>query len=161
MKKIHLLIILVFVSTFCFSQMPSTADFISDLEYFRNTLPQKHTNLFKKISKTEFKNSVDKIALKAEQLNYETFTAELFKLVVSIGDEHTRIEPTYTKILPIKFEIYKEGIFTIGVDSNELGLLPAKLIAINNHPIEEISVVAGLSYRMKIILISKCISYTF
>ena len=40
--------------------------------------------------------------------------------------------------MPIKFEIYKEGIFTIGIDSNALGLLPAKLIAINNHPIEEI-----------------------
>jgi hypothetical protein len=108
------------------------------LEYFKNTLPQKHTNLFKKISKTEFENGIDKIASKAEQLNYETFTAELFKLVVSIGDEHTRIEPTYTMILPIKFEIYKEGIFAIGVDSNALGLLPAKLIAINNHPMEEI-----------------------
>ncbi|WAC40146.1 hypothetical protein [Pedobacter sp. SL55] len=108
------------------------------MEYFKNTLPQKHTNLFKKISKTELENSVDKIAFKAEKLNYETFTAELFKLVVSIEDEHTKIERTYIKILPIKFEIYKEGIFTIGIDSNALRLLPAKLIAINNHPIEEI-----------------------
>jgi hypothetical protein len=138
MKKTIILILFVLISSTCFAQTLSKADFIEDLAFLKKTLPVKHTNLFAKITQPDFKAKVDAITRKADALNYETFTAELFKLMVSIGDEHTFVEPKFTKIFPIKFELFKEGLFVTGIDSTESSFLQAKLVAINNHSINKV-----------------------
>ncbi|NNU34578.1 hypothetical protein HK413_11690 [Mucilaginibacter sp. S1162] len=127
MKKTILPILFALISSTCFSQTLSKADFIEDLEFLKKTLPVKHTNLFAKITRPDFEKKVDAIINKADALNYETFTAELFKLTVSIGDEHTFVEAKFTKVLPIKFEFFKEGIFVTGIDSTKSGLLQTKV----------------------------------
>lgn len=139
MRKITLLSIFLFYINSCIAQQLHKEDFLEDLAYFKTTLPQRHTNLFTKVSEATFNAKVDAIALKADSLNYETFTAALSKLIVAIGDEHTRVEPNYTKVLPIKFEQYKEGIFTIGVDRNYASSLLGRLIAINGQSMEVIT----------------------
>ncbi|WP_410220727.1 hypothetical protein [Pedobacter sp.] len=133
MKKTIILTLFVLIGHTCFSQTLSKADFIEDLEFLKKTLPVKHTNLFAKITQPNFETKVDTIINKAGSLNYETFTAELFKLMVSIGDEHTFVEAKFTKILPIQFELFKEGLFVTGIDEANSNLLQAKLIAINNQ----------------------------
>lgn len=133
MKKTILPILFTLISSTCFSQTLSKTDFTEDLAFLKKTLPEKHTNLFAKITRSNFEAKVDAIAAKADALNYETFTAELFKLTVNIADEHTFIEPKFTKILPIQFELFKEGLFVTGIDSANSALLQAKLIAINNQ----------------------------
>lgn len=133
MKKTIILTLFVLIGHTCFSQTLSKADFIEDLEFLKKTLPVKHTNLFAKITQPNFETKVDAIINKAGSLNYETFTAELFKLMVSIGDEHTFVEAKFTKILPIQFELFKEGLFVTGIDEANSNLLQAKLIAINNQ----------------------------
>ncbi|MCJ0743132.1 S41 family peptidase [Pedobacter montanisoli] len=133
MKKIIVLIFFTLIAHFGFAQSLSKADFIEDLEFLKKTLPIKHTNLFAKITQANFKTKVDAVISKAGALDYETFTTELFKLMVSIGDEHTFVEPKFTKILPIQFELFKEGLFVTGIDEANSDLLQAKLIAINNQ----------------------------
>jgi hypothetical protein len=137
MKKI-IIVLFVLISSTCFSQTLSKVDFIEDLEFLKKTLPVKHTNLFVKITKPDFEKKVDAIISKAETLNYESFTTELFKLTVSIGDEHTFIEPKFTKILPIQFGFFKEGLFITGIDSANSAFLQAKLVAINDHSMAQI-----------------------
>ncbi|MCZ4244893.1 S41 family peptidase [Pedobacter punctiformis] len=136
MKKYILFVLLLFFIQSAFAQTPSTTDFFNDLEYLQDTLPKKHKNLFIKINKSDFENKIKDIKLKVNDLNYETFTTELFKLIVSIGDEHTRIEPPYTKILPIQFDIFKEGIFVVGIDSSHAEHLKSELTQINGQPIK-------------------------
>lgn len=126
------------ISSTCFSQTLSKTDFIEDLEFLKKTLPAKHTNLFAKIKQPNFETKIAAIISKADALNYETFTAELFKLTVSIGDEHTFVEPKFTKILPIQFELFKEGLFVIGIDSTNSALLQSKLVAINKQSIPNV-----------------------
>ncbi|MES2515907.1 MAG: hypothetical protein V4580_17260 [Bacteroidota bacterium] len=138
MKKTTILILFVLISGTSFSQTLSKADFKEDLEFLKRTLPAKHTNLFAKITLPNFETKVDVIISKADALNYETFTTELFKLTVSIGDEHTFVEPKFTKILPIQFGLFKEGFFITGIDSVNSTFLQAKLLAINNHSITNI-----------------------
>ncbi|WP_316802812.1 S41 family peptidase [Pedobacter nototheniae] len=138
MKKCILFIFLLFFISPAFSQTPSASDFLSDLEYLKDTLPQKHKNLFLKINKSDFENKINNIKLQVNELNYETFTAELFKLIVSIGDEHTRIEPPYTKILPVQFDIFKKGIYVVGIDSAHANQLTFELTRINGQPIKSI-----------------------
>jgi hypothetical protein len=138
MKKTIIPILLVLISSTCFSQTLSKADFIEDLEFLKKTLPVKHTNLFAKITQPNFEKKIDAIISKADALNYETFTTELFKLTVSIGDEHTFVEPKFTEVLPIQFELFKEGLFVTGIDSANSALLRTKLVAINNQSVSNI-----------------------
>ncbi|MGO4293310.1 hypothetical protein [Chitinophaga sp. RAB17] len=123
----------------CFSQHLTKKELLEDLMYYRDTLPVKHKNLYDKISKAGFEHKVSMIASKADSLDYETFMIELFKLNVSIGDEHTRIEPRFHLFLPIKFEMFDDGIFVTGIDPQKSSCLLFKLMAINGHPIDEIN----------------------
>lgn len=138
MKKRIITILFALISSACFSQTVSKAGFIEDLEFLKKTLPVKHTNLFAKITQSDFDKKVDAIINKADALNYETFTAELFKLTVSIGDEHTFVEPKFTKVLPIQFDFFKEGLFVTGIEPANSALLQARLTAINNQSITNV-----------------------
>ncbi|WP_293788600.1 S41 family peptidase [uncultured Pedobacter sp.] len=122
----------------CFSQSLSQNDFIEDLEYIKKTLPIKHINLFAKIDSLAFLRKIDMIEIKTGTLDYDSFSAELFKLVVAIGDEHTFIERKFTKILPIQFELFKEGIYVKKIDTTNKAMLYSKLSAINNIPVNNI-----------------------
>lgn len=137
-SKILLSLLFVFTSNMCFSQSLSQSDFIEDLEYIKKTLPSKHTNLFAKIDSLAFIKKIDMIEIKTGSLDYESFSTELFKLTVAIGDEHTFIERKFTKILPIQFELFKEGIYVKRIDTTNKAMLYSKLFAINNIPVDKI-----------------------
>jgi len=135
MKNTILTVLFALTSSTIFSQSLSKTDFITDLEFLKKTLPVKHTNLFAKITQPNFEANVNAMISKAGSLNDETFITELFRLTLSIGDEHTFVEPKFTKVLPIQFGLFKEGFFVTGIDSNKSAFLKAKLVAINNQSI--------------------------
>ncbi len=141
MKKCLFLLILqtVLIFNHCFSQQLSGKALLNDLMYYRDTLPAKHKNLFNKISRADFENKVSLVAAKIDSLNEETFMVELFKLNVSIGDEHTRIEPVFKLVLPVKFERFEDGMLVTGIDPGNSTALLSKLTAINGHPMDEIN----------------------
>ena len=138
MKKTILPIVFACISATCFAQSLSKGDFIEDLEYLKKTLPTRHTNLFAKIDSPTFVKKIDAIEAKAGSLNYETFSAELFKLTVAIGDEHTFIERKFTQILPIQFDLFREGLFVTGIDPTNSTLLNSRLVAINDQPVSKV-----------------------
>lgn len=107
-----------------------------DLMYYKDTLPAKHVKLYSKITKAQFDNSIARIASQLDTLSEEGFMIELFKLNAAIGDEHTRIEPRFKLSLPIKFEIFDEGIFVTGILPQDSGYLACKLVAINGWSVE-------------------------
>jgi hypothetical protein len=94
--------------------------------------------LFAKISKTDFDKTIAAIASRLTNPDYETFTAELFKLTVAIGDEHTHIEPVFTKAAPIRFNKFAEGIYVTATDTANSDVLLYKLSGVNGHPINEV-----------------------
>lgn len=126
------------VMSTCFSQTLSKTDFMEDLEFLKKTLPTKHTNLFAKMDSSQFKNEVDQISMRSNGFDRNRFIVELFRLTRSIGDEHTFIEVDFTKVFPIQFELFREGLFIIGIDSANASLLNSKLESINGHPVNEI-----------------------
>ncbi len=141
MKRRLFLLILptIFLFNHCFSQHLSGKALLNDLMYYKDTLPVKHKNLFNKISRADFENKVSLLAAKIDSLNDETFMIELFRLNVSIGDEHTRIEPVFKLVLPIKFERFEDGMLVTGIDPVNSTALLSKLTAINGHPMDEIN----------------------
>ena len=138
MKKTIITLLFALISGSCFSQTLSKADFMEDLEFLKETLPVKHTNLFTKIDRSQFENKVDQVSMRSNGFDRNRFIVELFKLTKSIGDEHTFIEVAFTKVLPIQFGLFKEGLFVVGIDSANTPVLNSKLESINGHPLTEV-----------------------
>lgn len=137
--KIILFFIFLFLSTSKASAQQLTArQFVEDLEFLKTELPKRHKNLFAKISEQEFNRKIDEIERVSKTLNIENFEIELYKLIKDIGDEHTRIEPTYTTVLPVNFDFFREGIFVTGTDTLHAQLLYKKLTAVEKTSIQEI-----------------------
>jgi len=134
-----LIFCLIFMSSvpgFC--QRLSKADYLADLQYLKDTLPKRHINLYAKIPKADFDKKINEIGSRLSSPDYETFTVELFKLVVAIGDEHTHIEPVFTKIAPVRFSKFTEGIYVTATDSTDADILLYKLTGVNGHPIADV-----------------------
>ncbi|MDR1983385.1 MAG: hypothetical protein LBQ28_00960 [Prevotellaceae bacterium] len=138
MKNILILFFVAAINSFAYSQEFTKNDFLEDLEFIKTTLPQKHINLFEKISRSEFEKRIDYIKSLADFLNTETFINELFKLLVPIGDEHTRVETLHQTIAPIRFEMFKEGIFVTEISPEYSNMLLAEVIGVNERPISNV-----------------------
>lgn len=139
MKNSLLIIIsLLLIGHTCYSQNKAQA-YKADLEFLKTNLPQKHINLFAKISQSEFEKRIRNIESKIDTLQEEEFLNELFQLMVAVGDEHTQINPLnlFSYTLPINFTFFKEGIFV--TETGRQDLLLAQLKTINGVPVEEVT----------------------
>lgn len=137
MKKSFITVLFALISGACVAQTLSKADFMEDLEFLKKTLPVKHANLFAKIDRSQFENKVDRVSMRSNGFDQNRFIVELFRLTKSIGDEHTFTEVDFTKVLPIQFGLFKEGLFIVGIDSANASVLNSKLESINGHPVSE------------------------
>jgi hypothetical protein len=139
MKKTSIVLCFILLhSGLVFCQRLSKADYLEDLQYLKDTLPKRHINLFAKISKADFDNSIAAIESRLTDPDDETFTAELLKLTVAIGDEHTHIEPVFTKVAPIRFNKFTEGIYVTATDTANADVLLYQLTGVNGHSITEV-----------------------
>lgn len=121
-----------------FCQQLSKTDYFEDLEYLKDTLSKRHINLFAKISKADLDKNIAAIKSRLADPDNEQFTAELFKLTVAIRDEHTHIEPIFTKIAPIRFNKFTEGIYVTATDTANTDILLYQLTGVNGHAITEV-----------------------
>ncbi len=121
------------MSTKVSCQRMSEAAYIEDLEFLKKHLPERHKNLFAKIRPADFDSKVDKLIGQSASFDSESFLAALFKLMVSIRDEHTFVEAKFNHVLPIRFGLFKEGIFVTGIASPHASILGSRLVAINGH----------------------------
>lgn len=135
---------ILFTSLFLLSikangQKLTSKQYIEDLEFLKRELPKRHKNLFAKTSEEIFNDKVEEIKKKSKSLNDESFEIELYKLIKEIDDEHTRIEPIYKTIFPVKFDFFKEGVFVTSTDITNSSLLYKKLNGIGNSTLKEIT----------------------
>jgi hypothetical protein len=138
MKKIILIaisILLTGVTGYCQNKAEA---YKADLDFLKSNLPQKHINLFAKISQSEFEKQISNIESKIDTLPEEEFLNELFQLMVAVGDEHTQINPLnlFSYTLPINFTFFKEGLFV--TEATQPDLLLAQLKEINGMPVEKV-----------------------
>ena len=138
MRKILILLTILTLTISVHSQTQNGLK--EDLEYFAQNLPQKHINLFAKISKTEFESKISRVESQLNSLDKEAFLNELFKLLVAVGDEHTRVEPETmgSGNVPVQFSIFTEGVFITAIDSAHTELLLSKVMKVNGEPINKV-----------------------
>ncbi|WP_459211509.1 S41 family peptidase [Aquimarina rhabdastrellae] len=127
------LILLFFYFSNVHCQSLSQVQIIEDLDFLKKELPTRHKNLFAKISEQDFYKKIEDIKEKSKILNDESFEIELYKLTKSIGDEHTKLEPSYENVFPLQFDFFKEGIFVTNTDAINAHLRYKKLNGINKN----------------------------
>ena len=110
----------------------------ADLTWLRDTLPQKHINLFFNISQTDFQNRMNALIASVPDSDDRTLMGELIKTVNSIGDMHTNATPNVLSVLPISFFFFEEGIFVNMIDVHFFEFYGQKLTAVEGIPIEQI-----------------------
>ena len=148
-KNIYNILQIIFITLILFSLLiPSsnTAQALEsqkwrrDLDYLAQELPERHKNLFFKISRDEFRQQIDLIKEDLDQLNDLETVLRLQELFVKIGDPHTYFN--YTQYLnyyyPVSFKNFSDEYRVMTTEEGYKNILGARLISINGHPIEEI-----------------------
>ena len=77
------------------------------------------------------KNSVD-------SLNDDEILAEIYRIVASVGDGHTKVISGFTEAYAINFYCFKDGIYAINTIDKYKEALYCKLIKINGQDIKSI-----------------------
>lgn len=134
-----LLLSFVAVATFVYSQSFTKKQFDEDLDILKTELPKRHKNLYAKLTEKDFLAKVESIKEKTGTMDLPQFEVELYKLMKSIDDEHTHIEPPFKTTYPVRFDYFKEGIFVTKSDSIHQDLIGKKLEGIGKKSTKEIT----------------------
>ncbi len=137
---ITLILFSLLISSFNTAQALESQKWRRDLDYLAQELPERHKNLFFKISRDEFRQQIDLIKEDLDQLNDLETVLRLQELFVKIGDPHTYFN--YTQYLnyyyPVSFKNFSDEYRVMTTEEGYKNILGARLISINGHPIEEI-----------------------
>jgi len=116
-------------------------EWIEDLNYLSEHLPQQHIDFYKLIDSVEFENEINHLINIIDSLDDYEVVFGIQKILASMHVAHTLIpiqRGSSSKILPIRFELFDDGLFIIGVDESRKGFIGKKVIAINNIPLDKI-----------------------
>jgi tetratricopeptide (TPR) repeat protein len=114
----------------------------ADLDYLTERMEKTHYDLYRSVSRDEWHDGIN--GLKANVANMKDYEiiVELMKLVTLIGDGHTAVRiPRDGRFLfhglPVRFYIFKDGVFVRSALREYEGLVGARLLRIGNVSIEE------------------------
>lgn len=134
-------IFLIIFFTGCESQYlggDRNAKWKKDLSYLQEALPKKHVNLFFKTNEEKFNNDINALKNSVDTLNDDEIVDGIYKIMASIGDTHTRAYKKSSKLYPVQFYCFKEGIYLINTTSQYKEALYSKLVKINGVDIEKV-----------------------
>jgi hypothetical protein len=112
------------------------------VEYLGSQLPYLHVDPYFKISEAEFQQSVAKLAEAVPDLNDEQIVVEMMRIVASIGDGHTRIDPNAESAgfarLPLEMRWLSDGLIVIAASPEHVQAVGAKVVRVGTHPVEKV-----------------------
>ncbi len=144
MKQIIILLIAaLFVSCTKKKIQPAVkSPWIEDIEFIKKELPDKHINLFAKITEQEFNSEIENLIKKVPHFKENDIICGLMKIFANIGDSHTGLHTEKNiirfKMAPVKFEIFDDGVYITEIIEAGKQYLKQKVVAINNVPIDMI-----------------------
>ena len=125
---------------------PRGEDWSEDLDYFARELPERHYNLFFKISSQEFYDKVDELKVQVSSLDDYEIIVELMKIVALVGDAHTTIYPTTTglfQMVPLQLYWFTDGLYVIAASSEYQTILGERVTGIGSYTIEDVNLSIG------------------
>ncbi len=142
MKIITILLFLLSSVTICFSQERKEIDWKSDIEYLKDTLPQKHINIFSKISEYEFNKQLDALQVELPELTDLQVAVKIQQILAKMGDSHTNAG--WVKFINADKNIgigtywFKDGLYIISTNQQDSILLGKKILRIGGLNIQEL-----------------------
>jgi len=112
---------------------------IADIDDYAKGVARNHVNAFTVIKRRDFFKEIQKIKDSAGQLNIDVLLIRLMKVNAMIGDEHTNIAYIARDLFPFSCYWFSEGIFVTATDERNEPMLHAKVIAVNNMPIDSVA----------------------
>ncbi len=139
--KISLLIILSLVSLYSWSQSKTEIqNWQEDLNFYAQTLPNKHIDIFHTISKKVFLSELDKLKHSLPTLTRNQTLVEFMRLTYKVGDGHTSFPLWGAELtnFPIQLRRLHKRWYVIKTTNQFRHLLGAQLTKINDVSIEEV-----------------------
>ena len=129
------------------TQWPSVEDWARDLDFLAAELPQRHKNLFAKVSAADFRAAVLDFKAALPNLAQDEIVVRLLKLVASVGDSHTQVgyQNQDGAAVPLMIYWFDDGLWVRNTIAHYYELLHGRLTAVDGRPIEDVAAdLAGL-----------------
>jgi hypothetical protein len=135
---------LLFISSICLNSCnqgqsretilsQSAEQWKTDLQYLAEKLPELHKNSFHTISKEDFREQVNLLSRKMDQLNDDQIIVELMRLVAFIGDGHTHLDlPPSLDRYPLEIAQFGHEYRVIVTNDENEDVLGARLMAVDD-----------------------------
>lgn len=127
------------------SRMARDEGWRTDLNLFAHEVKRRGFSVPRKISEAEFDAAVKQLNAAIPKLTDIQMVIEFAKLAHKVGDGHTNVFPSpqspaeFHPTLPLKFYLFKEGLFIIAADPKFKELLGAEVLRLGNHTIAEVT----------------------
>jgi hypothetical protein len=132
------LFILFFPALLSLSCPAQNSDWMKDIDLYARSIEKKHANPFNWIPKERFLSAADSLKKISSTLNRDELMVGLLRLNASLRDEHTQIDFHYKEYYPVVFYWFDEGISVVSVLSRHADALGARLVAINDVPLDSV-----------------------
>ncbi|WP_243186882.1 S41 family peptidase [Clostridium muellerianum] len=110
-----------------------------DIDYLGKVLPEKHKNLFSKITKEKFNSEINNLKKEVPNMNDDEIKIGIHKIVASVGDSHTCCSfNTTKKVYPVDLYWFKEGIYVKSTIDKYKNTQYCKLVKVNGKDIKEV-----------------------
>lgn len=105
-------------------------------------MPKWHKNLFHTIKPIQFDNAIKNLDERIPQMARHEIIVEMARIAAMIGDGHTNIAPTRDakigfRALPVKFYLFKDGLFIRSARRENAELVGARVFKIGNLTTEQ------------------------
>lgn len=125
---------------------PDVAAWRADLHVLAAELPTRHPAPFTKITRVQWDSAVARLDRQLPALNRDQILVELFRLVATVGDAHTNVEPTPSlglRYYPVELYSFDDGLFVRQADSIHASLVGARVLRIGRVRAEDALAAAG------------------
>lgn len=113
------------------------------LDFLQYELPKRHKNLYFQTSEATYLDQIQSLRKELKRLEPPAITAEIAKIVASVGDAHTSIDIPVYYLCPLEFYWFKDGIYAINTAKSDEVLRYNRITHIDGMDIE--TVIAKMS----------------
>ena len=142
MKRFVIILLTIILFADIKAQKLSKEEWIRDIEYLKQTLPDKHIDLFSLKQEDKFNRELDFLISKVNDLSDIEIAIMLKKTIVSLGDSYTDIKIENfidDKKLPLQLFWFSDGLYVLQSIQTHKDIIEKKILKINDTPIEIIS----------------------
>lgn len=138
LRTLSLLLLIIFPDLY--SQTDELIDWDYEIDLLARELAEMHPDLFLRTDSTWFYQKMSEVAAVAPGHSVFQVSVRLQQVIAAMGDAQTQINYHFlidkSRILPLEFYWFEEGIYILKTDRLYEPLLGKKLTAINRVPLE-------------------------